>query len=172
MTQNQREINRMIAGKLSADVNLDDYVDKMLAIQKTKNNKMEQQYLRQDPEWKKFVSENNEEVKKLTEGEWLDNLNAIKQINFEEKDNNPLNAKILDKVKNEVPVPELKFAEEELLEEIEKEREEQQVIEAEMRVHEEKERLERIKQVEVAMLDVSTSNFDTEFKLEMERMYM
>ena len=41
-----------------------------------------------------------------------------------------------------------------------------------MRVHEEKERLERIKQVEVAMLDVSTSNFDTEFKLEMERMYM
>ena len=92
MTQNQREINRMIAGKLSADVNLDDYVDKMLAIQKTKNNKMEQQYLRQDPEWKKFVSENNEEVKKLTEGEWLDNLNALKQINFEEKDNNPLNA--------------------------------------------------------------------------------
>ena len=41
-----------------------------------------------------------------------------------------------------------------------------------MRKQEENERLERIKQVEVAMLDMSQSNFDTEFKLEMERMYM
>ena len=78
LTQNQREINKMIGQKLSADINLDEYVDKMLAIQKTKNVKMEEQYLRNDEEWKKFVSENNEEVKKLTEGEWIENLNEIK----------------------------------------------------------------------------------------------
>ena len=41
MTQNQREMNKMVRKNISADANLDEYLEQLLEIQRKKANRME-----------------------------------------------------------------------------------------------------------------------------------
>jgi len=44
LTQNQKELNKMIKQTITTDADLDEYMEKLLDVQRVKNKKLEKQF--------------------------------------------------------------------------------------------------------------------------------
>ena len=173
MTQNQREINKMVRKNISADDNLDEYLEQLLDIQRKKANKMEKQFQEGNEAWRDFKGGMQKELERVEDQKWKDDLNEIKQINQTEEaipqdPRSPEKAAI---------IPKMVLAEEELLEaykaqeedrrQWEQEDEQKRIAEAKQQAQSKK--LERKVQKKSK---IENSVGETELRLEMERMYM
>ena len=54
LTQNNKEINKMVKQEITADQNLDEYLEKLLEIQRRKTSKLTKEFQENNEGWKEF----------------------------------------------------------------------------------------------------------------------
>jgi hypothetical protein len=167
----------MVKQEIHQDENLDEYLEKLLDVQRKKTKKLEKQFQENNEGWKKFKFHNDENLKELVDNpKYQDNLNEIRRIN---KDSKPLAEDKEGSPTKVTPPVEIKFAEEEMLRKFEEDEQIRIQQEEQDKIREEEERKERILMASAKKSDNLTdsinfdqSNVEAEFKLELERMYM
>lgn len=75
----------MVKQKLNDDMDLDDYLEKMLDAQRRQQQKKGNQFLEMNEAWQMMKMNQEAELKDVVENEeWLKDLEEIKMINVEQ----------------------------------------------------------------------------------------
>ena len=107
-----RELNKFIKGKVTAETDLDDYLEKLLAVQRKKTTHMTKRFQAESQEWKAIKEQQKQMDNMISNDEWLKELGEGA-------------TKVMPKALDKVDLPtvtetvEINLAEEELLQQIE-----------------------------------------------------